>query len=162
MSKARQEVDKQMKQQRHLAEKDMIRKVNIEKKNLRKKIWDISTQLDTARFKLAKFERQADERYNSAKMEFEEEIASLKEQHKDKVQNLIERLNAEEMFYAKAKMDFTNAIELIQSEFVSNKSFLDAIQKDESNKSHQNFLEEVTSVRLRKCSAISKESIPRR
>lgn len=150
MSKARQEVDKQMKQQRNLAEKDMIQKVNIEKKNLRKKIWDISTQLDTARFKLAKFERQADERYNSAKMEFEEEIASLKEQHKDKVQNLIERLNAEEMFYAKAKMDFTNAIELIQSEFVSNKSFLDAIQKDEANKSHQNFLEEVTSARSTK------------
>ncbi|GFH55999.1 predicted protein [Chaetoceros tenuissimus] len=150
MSKVKQEVGKQMKEQRNLAEKDMIQMVNIEKKNLRKKIWDVSTQLDTARFKLAKFERQADERYNSAKYEFEEEITSLKQKHRDKVQNLMERLNAEEMFYAKAKMDFTNTLELIQTEFFSNKSFLDAIQKDESNKSRKNFLEEVTSARSTK------------
>jgi chromosome segregation ATPase len=102
---ARKEADKKVKRQvrksRNLdrAVKEVAAK---EKKIFKKQIWDLQSQKESAEFNLFSVQRERDELQASIKF-FEKQIQELEASNLEQVDELENRLKADEMFYAQSK-----------------------------------------------------------
>ncbi|GFH47673.1 predicted protein [Chaetoceros tenuissimus] len=133
-----------------LVQKDLEAKSREEKRKIKQKMWKIATQLEDEKLKVAVMKQKYKDGETKQKAEYEQELKALEKEKSKITQDLQYRLDKEEAFYEQAKEDFTQALKLLQSDYVDQESILEAIEADESQKVTKNLLEKVTSARSKK------------
>ena len=133
-----------------LVKKDLEAKSREEKRKIKQKMWKIATQLEDEKLKVAVLKQKYKDGETKQKAEYEQELKALEEEKSKIIQDLQDRLIAEEAFYEQAKVDFTQALKLLQTDFVDQESILEAIEADESQKVTKNLLAKVASARSKK------------
>ena len=122
----------------------------MQQKKLKDQLWEAELKLESAKLEIESIQQLSDQKEASTREEYEEKLVQLHKKHANEVNGLYERIKAEETFYNNAKIDFQQAMTLVNSDFMDVDSLMKSVEAGEINKDRVAFLEQLASMQSSK------------